>query len=86
MEVVDPLRAMPSSRAPEGVRRLVPGAEWKADVAFALAGGDVDRAGELLFSDRSEAWWVEQQAMGQLVAASGTPEWKCRIALATHVV
>ena len=62
----------------------MPGAEWKADVAFALEGGDAGRAGELLFSDRSEAWWVEQQAMGQLVAVSGAPEFKCRIALATQ--
>eukprot|EP01045_Picozoa_sp_COSAG04_P000755 COSAG04_NODE_20_length_39202_cov_9.993530_25_plen_307_part_00 len=44
------------------LRRLVPGAEWKVDLALALAGGDVARAGDLLVSGKSDAWWAEQRS------------------------
>ena len=49
---------MSGSAAPPELRRLVPGAEWKADLALTLAGGDNQRAGELLFSGESEEWWA----------------------------
>ena len=84
---------MPGSAAPPELRRLVPGAEWKADIALTLAGGDIQRAGELLFSGESEEWWAGQRAAQEpaqqepspeqmLARASAAPEWKCRIALA----
>eukprot|EP01045_Picozoa_sp_COSAG04_P012057 COSAG04_NODE_796_length_10256_cov_46.383479_7_plen_255_part_00 len=85
---------MPGSAAPPELRRLVPGAEWKADIALTLADGNIQRAGELLFSNQSEEWWAGQRARQEpaaqpqpspeqmLARASAAPEWKCRIALA----
>ena len=49
------------------LRRLVPGAEWKADVALALVGGDVARAGDLLFSGKSDVWWAEQRSFLKMI-------------------
>ena len=55
---------MPGSAAPPELRRLVPGAEWKADIALTLAGGEA-------FPPKTVALWRSGQFCDVTVRVAG---------------